>query len=52
MTQPCPSCGAATQFLGNESETGKSWFRCLTSGRVFSMKLREMPRFGFEAASE
>ena len=49
MSQDCPSCGGETAFLGNESETGKSWFRCQTSGRVFSLKLLEMPRFGFEA---
>ena len=49
MTQACPSCGGKTEFLGNESETGKSWFKCVLTGRVFSMKLLELPRFGFEA---
>jgi len=49
MSQDCPSCGGETAFLGNESETDKSWFRCLTSGRVFSLKLLAKPRFGFEA---
>ena len=44
----CPSCGSILEFLGNESETGKSWFKCLTSGHVFPMKLLEKPRFGFE----
>jgi hypothetical protein len=49
MTYPlCPECGGATDFLGNESETGKSWFKCRTSQRVFSLKLEKMPRFQFE----
>jgi transposase-like protein len=46
MTYPsCPSCGSATEFLGNESETGKSWFKCKASQRVFSLKLEIEPRF-------
>jgi hypothetical protein len=48
--QACPSCGGLTTFLGNESETGKSWFKCLTTGHVFPLKLLEIPRFGFEAS--
>jgi hypothetical protein len=44
----CPACDGATEFLGNESETGKSWFRCIASQRVFSLRLEEQPRFGFQ----
>jgi hypothetical protein len=44
----CPACDGATEFLGNESETGKSWFRYIASQRVFSLRLEEQPRFGFQ----
>ena len=44
---PCPQCGAPTEFLGNESETGKSWFKCKASQQVFSLKLDEKPRFDY-----
>jgi hypothetical protein len=43
----CPACDGATEFLGNESSTGKSWFRCIISQRVFSLRLPELPRFDF-----
>lgn len=48
---PCPVCGSAVQFLGNESGTGKSWFSCQacpSTKQLFSLKLVEHPRFGFE----
>lgn len=53
MTAVCPVCGSdVLQFLGNESSTGKSWYKCLAhppTQQVFSLKLPEPPRFGFEA---
>ena len=39
-------------FLGNESERGLSWYKCLTcplTMQVFSQILPVLPRFGFEA---
>jgi hypothetical protein len=51
MTYPsCPSCSGATDFLGNESETGKSWFKCKATQRVFSLKLEKKPRFESEVS--
>ena len=52
MSEPCPACGSPCEFLGNESSTGKSWFRCITSQRIFSMKLIEQPRFDFADTSQ
>jgi len=53
MTAVCPVCGSdVLQFLGNESRTGKSWYKCVAhppTQQVFSLKLPEPPRFGFEA---
>jgi hypothetical protein len=50
MSEPCPTCGAPGEFLGNESGTGKSWFACRAHipHQVFSRKFIEPPRFGFE----
>jgi hypothetical protein len=46
----CPACGAPCEFLGNESGTGKSWFACRACmpNQIFSQKLTEQPRFGFQ----
>ena len=52
MSVTCPACGSdVLQFLGNERETGKSWFACRAcppTRQVFSLKLKEPPRFEFE----
>jgi len=49
MTAVCPVCGSdVLQFLGNESRTGKSWYKCLATLHVFSLYLPELPRFGFQ----
>lgn len=53
MTSPaCPVCGSAVlQFLGNERETGKSWFACRScppTQQVFSLILPEQHRFEFQ----
>ena len=48
---PCPSCGGAVEFLGNDTETKRSFFKCPAhppQGRVYSLKLPVLPRFGFE----
>lgn len=55
MSSPaCPGCGSTKlQFLGNEAETGKSWFACRSCPRtqqVFSLILPEPPRFVYEGA--
>jgi hypothetical protein len=46
----CPVCGSLAEFIGNESETGKSWFACRVHmpHQIFSQKLAEPPRFGFQ----
>lgn len=50
---PCPFCGDdKVVFLGNDTEQMISWFKCLQhfpQGRVYSLKLPELPRFGFTA---
>jgi hypothetical protein len=46
----CPVCNGDAVFLGNECQTGKSWFRCPTCplpAQVFGVKLQEKPRFDF-----
>jgi hypothetical protein len=53
MSPPaCPACGSEVlQFLGNERETGKSWFACRScplTQQVFSLILSEKPRFEFQ----
>ena len=53
MTEVCPACGSVVEFLGNGPETGKSWFACRScplTQQVFSLKLKEQPRFGYEGA--
>ena len=50
---PCPFCGDdKVEFLGNDTEKKISWFKCPAhppQGRVFSLRLAVLPRFGFEA---
>jgi hypothetical protein len=49
----CPWCrGQDVAFLGNESETDRSWFKCLVcphDRRVFSLKLIDKPRYTYQA---
>jgi hypothetical protein len=47
---PCPVCSSPCEFLGNEAGTGKSWYACRVHvpNHVFSRKLIEPPRFGFQ----
>jgi hypothetical protein len=53
MPENCPACGGVAVFLGNEAGTDKSWFACRAcpiTQQVFSLKLTEQPRFGYEGA--
>lgn len=51
LTVSCPAGHPGPYiFLGNERQTGKSWFRCPgcpLPAQVFGVKLQEKPRFDF-----